>query len=275
MTISMEPSITAPEFDRLRKLAYSHFGLDLRPGKETLVESRLRKRLAQLGCRKFGEYLDHVSKDSTGSELGLMIDALTTNFTSFLREPAHFEFLEKTILPALQKRQEVQLWCAGCATGEEPYSVLFSVCEHAPGKKVKILATDISTKALAVASQGVYAEDKISSLPVSWRARYLQKGDGQWSGHFRVKPSYRAAIEFRRVNLMESFDKLPRVPLIFCRNVMIYFDRPTQSDLVKRFAERLEPGGYLLIGHSEGLFSTQGALEYVRPATYRKPGTLA
>ena len=204
-----------------------------------------------------------------------MIDALTTNFTSFLREPAHFEFVERSVLPALKKRSEIQIWCAGCATGEEPYSVLFSVSEQLPEKKVRILATDISTKALGVATQGVYADDKISSLPTAWKAKYLQKGDGQWRGHFRVKPAFRSAIEFRRVNLMESFDKLPRFPLIFCRNVMIYFDRPTQSDLVKRFADRLEPGGYLLIGHSEGLFSTQGALEYVRPATYRKPGTLA
>lgn len=271
----MDLTISAPEFQRLRQLAYSHFGLDLRPGKETLVESRLRKRLTQLGCRKFGEYLDRVVSDSSGDELGLLIDALTTNFTSFLREPDHFEFLTRAILPALQKRPALQIWCAGCATGEEPYSILFAVSEQAPAKRIQILATDISTRALEVAQRGVYAGEKVDSLPLPWKAKYFQKGDGQWAGHFRVKPVYRAMIEFRRLNLMEPFSELPRFPVIFCRNVMIYFDRPTQSDLVKRFADRLEPGGFLLIGHSEGLFSAQGKLDYVRPATYRRPGRLA
>lgn len=271
----MDTAITAREFERLRTLAYTSFGLDLRPGKETLVESRLRKRLTQLGCRRFGDYLDRVAQDSSGSELGLMIDALTTNFTSFLREPAHFEFLEETVLPALKKRSTIRIWCAGCATGEEPYSVIFSLCEQAPGKDVRILATDISSKALNAAAQGVYSEEKISGVPAPWRAKYFQKGGGQWAGHFRVKQEYRWAIEFRRLNLMEAFDQLPQFPVIFCRNVMIYFDRVTQANLVTRLAGRLEPGGYLLIGHSEGLFNAQGALEYDRPATYRKPGTLA
>lgn len=271
----MHPAITAPEFERLRHLTHSHFGLDLRPGKETLVEARLRKRLAQLGCRRFGDYLDRVARDSSGGELSLMIDALTTNFTGFLREPAHFEFLGQTILPALKKRPEIRIWCAGCATGEEPYSVLFSLYERAPGKQVRILATDISTKALGAAAQGVYSEEKMASLPAPWRAKYFQRGGGQWAGQFRVKQDCRWAVEFRRLNLMEPFHQLPRFPLIFCRNVMIYFDRATQANLVARLADRLEPGGYLLIGHSEGLFNSQGALEYDRPATYRKRGTLA
>lgn len=256
-------------------MAHSVFGLDLRPGKEALVSARLSKRLRTLGLSGVRSYLEAVKADRTGAELAMLIDALTTNYTSFFREPQHFEFLSSTVLPELAARPSFHIWSAGCATGEEPYSILFHTADTLGGEPASVLrltATDISTRALEVASAGIYPEQRLREMPPSWPKRYFLRGAGASQGSIRVRPEWRQRITFQRLNLMEDFSHVPPCSVIFCRNVMIYFDKPTQESLVRRFAGRLEPGGWLFIGHSEGLMGIQHGLESVRPAIYRKPG---
>jgi chemotaxis protein methyltransferase CheR len=239
-------AITQREFERIRRLAYEKFGLDLKNGKQDLVSARLGKKIRDGNFRSFEEYYQHVVSDETGEALISMIDALTTNFTSFLREPAHFEFLAKKVLPGLRNRDQVNIWSAACSTGEEPYTLAFSLLDDlamVPRPRIHILATDISTKALETARNAVYPAERFAGFPPSWLPKFLLRGHGRWEGWYRVKPQVLSLFEFRRLNLIEPFSHPSPFALIFCRNVMIYFDKPTQEVLVNRLAEWLEPGG--------------------------------
>jgi chemotaxis protein methyltransferase CheR len=201
-----------------------------------------------------------------------LLDALTTNFTSFLREPAHFEFLRKSILPNLEG--PIRIWSAGCSTGEEPFTIAFSLIEElgpAAFWRCRILAADISSHALAAARRAVYPADRFSDFPPDCLPSYLLRGTQNWDGWFRVKPSIRAMIDFRRLNLVEPFHHPQPFQVIFCRNVMIYFNKATQVDLVNRLFRSLAPGGYLFIGHSESLTGLAHPYQYIQPAVYRKP----
>jgi chemotaxis protein methyltransferase CheR len=263
------------EFEAIRRLAYDEFGLDLRQGKEELVAARLGKRMRQGGFASFDEYYRHVIGDSSGEALIGMIDALATNHTSFMREAAHFDFLRQVVLPGLRERARVELWSAACATGEEPYTLAFTLADQwgwEALRKVRILATDISAKALAAAKSAVYPAERFSTVPPGWLPRFLLRGEGRWEGHYRIKPEVRSQVEFTRLNLVERFSHPNPFPVIFCRNVMIYFDKATQEGVVNRLAGSLEPGGYLFIGHAESLTGVHHELTYVQPAIYRKPG---
>jgi chemotaxis protein methyltransferase CheR len=274
MPLIATQTVQPGEFRKIQSLTYQVAGIDLREGKEALVAARLNKRMRELGLSDVSSYLHLVEADRTGLELIALIDALTTNFTSFLREPQHFEFLRSVILPALAARDSIRIWSAGCSTGEEPYSILFHLAQSLERGRlagVELLATDISTRALGVASSGIYPVDRMRELPEAWHKRFFQRGVGEHEGMVRVREEWRSRIHFRRLNLMEEFSSVPVTNVIFCRNVMIYFDKPTQQKLVRRFAERLEPGGWLLIGHSEGLMGMEHELSYVMPAVYRKP----
>lgn len=268
-------SLSPSQFRSIRATAYQTFGLDLKPGKEALVSARISKRLRELGLRKVDEYLRLVETDATGGELVRLIDALTTNYTSFGREPAHFDVLRREVLLHEGRRaRDLKIWSAGCATGEEPYTILMHVVDtlgEAALSTVRLVASDISNKALEAARAGVYPQERVASLPQPWVHRCFQQGTGASHGFVRIKENLRAAVDFRRINLMDSFHGLPRFDVIFCRNVMIYFDKPTQERLVGRFSGQLAPGGWLFIGHSEGLMGVRHDLEYVAPATYRKP----
>ncbi|WP_321475371.1 protein-glutamate O-methyltransferase CheR [uncultured Paludibaculum sp.] len=262
------------EFKRIQSLTYQMAGIDLRDGKEALVGARLNKRIRELGLKDVSSYLSVVEADRTGLELAALIDALTTNFTSFLREPQHFEFLRSVILPEMADGASLRIWSAGCATGEEPYSILFHLVQALGERRVgevEILASDISTRALTAAEAGVYPAARMRELPEEWRKRFFQRGVGTQEGMVRVRREWRSRIRFQRINLMEDLASLPRFHVIFCRNVMIYFNKATQQKLVRRFATQLESGGWLLIGHSEGLMGMEHELSYVMPATYRKP----
>lgn len=266
--------LTAREFEDFRKLAYDKFGLDLRDGKQTLVSARLGKKIRELNFGSFQEYYQHVLGDRTGEALITLIDALTTNHTSFFRESAHFDFLRQTILPNLRQRERISIWSAACSTGEEPYTIAFSLMDElgdAAIARIHILATDISTKVLATAKAAAYPASRFEGIPAHQLRRYVLRGEQRFKDWYRVKPEVRAAVDFRRLNLIESFSQVGTFPVIFCRNVMIYFDKRTQEDLVNRLAACLEPGGYLLIGHAESLNGVEHPLEYVRPAIYRRP----
>ena len=273
MALHPENEVISPhEFEQISELAYRTCGIDLKNGKQQLVQARLGRKIREGKFGSFEAYYHHVLADSSGEELAAMLDALTTNFTSFLREPAHFEFLRKTILPHL--RNPIRIWCAACSTGEEPFTIAFSVLDGLgieAGSRASILATDISTRALAWARRAAYPAERFTACPPDWLSKYLLCGAGRWQGWYRVKPAVRNMIEFRRLNLMEPFRHSQPFQVIFCRNVMIYFDKATQQNLVCRMAACLEPGGYLLIGHSESLTGLQHPYQYIQPAVYRKP----
>ncbi len=266
--------LTHQEFQQFRRLAREQFGLDLRQGKEALVSARLGRKIRELNFRSFQEYYRHVLADRTGESLIALIDALTTNHTSFFREPAHFDFMRRTVLPALRNGNRTAIWSAACSTGEEPYSIAFTILEElgqAALGRTRILATDISTRVLATARRGAYPAERFAGIPAERLRRYVLRGEQRWKDWYLVKPEVRAAVEFKRLNLLDDFSRLGSFHAIFCRNVMIYFDKPTQRDLVNRLAGNLEPGGYLLIGHAESLSGVDHPLQYLCPATYRKP----
>jgi chemotaxis protein methyltransferase CheR len=268
------PQIKEHEFLAIRQLAYEKCGLDLRQGKERLVTVRLGKHLRAGGFKSFSEYFRSVQADTTGESLIALINALTTNHTSFLREPDHFRFVNETILPELAGRKTIRIWSAASSTGEEPYSILFSVLDKIGPvfkSRVEILASDISTRVLNSARLGRYPADRVRQLPPDWVSRYLRPVVTEPANSvFEVQPDLRARVEFRRINLIEPITGVAPQPVIFCRNVMIYFDRKTQAAVVNRLTQCLEPGGYLLIGHSESLNGLDHTLKYVRPAVYRR-----
>jgi chemotaxis protein methyltransferase CheR len=258
------------EFDAICKLAHRAFGLDLKPGKEDLVAARLRSLLRTSGHGTFHAYYRSIVEDSTGESLAAMIDALATNHTSFLREPGHFEYLRRQVLPELATRDTIEIWSAACSTGEEAWSLAMLLHESSPSRRFRLCASDISSKALAFARHAVYSRERCRGIPPHWLARYFRaEGDPP---DYSVVSSLRAPVDYFRINLVEPFSWPRQFPVIFCRNVMIYFDRATQERVVRRLAECLEPGGYLFVGHAEGLAGVSHPLEYVKPAIYRKPG---
>ncbi|MBV9266128.1 MAG: protein-glutamate O-methyltransferase CheR [Acidobacteriaceae bacterium] len=266
--------LTTHEFDQFRRLAYDTAGISLQTGKEQLVSARLSKKMRELRIRSYEEYYRFVTRDTTGQALITLIDALTTNHTSFFREAAHFEFLRTNILPALRGRERISIWCAASSTGEEPYSMVFSILDELGMEalpRLNILATDISTRVLAVAQRGAYTAERFRDFPPQQLRRYLLRGEGKWRDWYMVRKEIRAVVRFERLNLMDQFSHATPFPVIFCRNVMIYFDRQTQESLVNRLANVLEPGGHLFIGHAESLNGLKQPLQYVRPAIYIKP----
>jgi chemotaxis protein methyltransferase CheR len=272
------PELSQRQFEKISKLAYEHFGLDLSHGKQSLVSARLSKRLRELGLTSFDQYFDHVTSSQGGEELTTMVDYLTTNHTNFFREPRHFELLRKTIYPALRQRPSIQIWSAACSSGEEPYSIAMSLLEEAPQEaaaKVRIRATDISTRVLERGKRGIYRYDRIQTIPEAMRSTYLLRGQSAGAESYRFKPHVRNMIEFQHLNLMEPLPAGYTCSVLFCRNILIYFDKPTQQRVIERLSACIEEGGYLLIGHSESLNNISHDLTYLSPATYRKTGQLS
>ena len=269
------PTLSEREYGNITRLAYEHFGLDLGSSKQGLVAARLGKTMRLLGLKSFQQYYDYVKADRTGAALSVMVDHLTTNHTSFFREPRHFEFLRKTIFPALHLNSRIDIWSAACSSGEEPYSIAMSLLEESPREaaaKVRIKATDISTRVLDKARRGVYETERCSGIPPALLQRYLIQDKAEGAHAFRFRDDIRSMIDFEHLNLMGQLPQGYRCSVIFCRNIMIYFDKLTQQSLVQRLSLHLEDGGYLLIGHSESLNNISHGLDYVSPATYRKPG---
>lgn len=266
--------LTPAEFGRISRLAYDTFGLDLRAGKESLVTARLAKIIREAGCRSFDEFYKKVQADPSGDHMVRLIDALTTNHTSFFRESAHFDYLRTVILPGMQNRF-LEVWSAACSSGEEPYSlamVLLEAMGPQAVKRVRILATDISTRVLAQAQKAVYPAERFEGMPAALLRKYWLRGERDWAGWYRAKKDLRSMVEFRRLNLVEQHPPVGRFPVIFCRNVMIYFDRPTQQKVVNHLVRCLEPGGHLFIGHAETLNGVSHSLRYIRPACFRNAG---
>jgi chemotaxis protein methyltransferase CheR len=255
-------------------IAYEVAGINFSANKRSMVEGRLGKRLRQLDC-DLGDYVQRVRKDP--KELTAMLDLLTTNHTAWRREPGHFDDLERRVLPAVAKAQHgasrprLRLWCAAAATGEEPWTIALSLLRALPDIArwdVAMLATDISTRALERAKAGRYDEGRIDALSSADRALAVEQVEPGPPAMFAVKPQLRALVNFARLNLMEPWPIKGPFDCIFCRNVMIYFDHPTQEKLVNRMAGLLVKGGTLYVGHSESLSAIKHPLRSLGPATY-------
>ena len=268
------PALSDREFKRIGALCHKHFGLDLREGKQSVVQARLSSQLRVLNLPTVQAFCDHLTSDRTGRALTTLVELLTTHHTGFFREPRHFDLLRKIIYPTLRRRPLIHIWSAACSTGEEPYSIAMSLLEENRSQaeaKVRIRASDISHRVLERGRQGVYAAETLREVPAPLIPRYLLKGRQNASGTYRFKSEVRSMIAFEHLNLVEALAPGYRCSVLFCRNVMIYFDKPTQQDLVRRLCEHLEPGVYFLVGYSESLHSLSHELEFVGPATYRKP----
>lgn len=273
----MIPELSDSEFKKLSQLVYQHAGIHLPPQKKELVRSRLTRFLRSRNLPSFHEYYQMVLEDSTGLELVNLLDAISTNMTSFWREPKHFEFLGQELLPALLQQSRGahhwRFWSAGCSSGEEPYTmamVLMNALAQKDLSGVKIYASDINTQVLNQAQRGIYPMNRVEPLSQEWRRRFFQKGVSQWEGYVRIKPEVKQLVEFFRFNLMDPFPFKEEIDVIFCRNVMIYFEKATQTELVRKFHNCLKPGGYLFIGHSESLCNVSHQFAYVKPTIYRK-----
>jgi chemotaxis protein methyltransferase CheR len=271
-------TLKTSEFRLISQLAHERFGLELKGGKEALVAARLGKFLRKGGFKTFDEYYRHVLADKTGDALTGLIDSLTTNHTSFLREKAHFEFLARAAVEEFKNVGTVEIWCAASSSGEEPYTIAMCMSDTltragAARRDFRILATDISTRVLGIAKRGVYPVDRFNDLPDAWRKAFLLRGAGDSKGLFKFKPELMSRISFEQLNLIQPFPHRKLFNVIFCRNVMMYFDKATQENIVQRMSACLEPGGYLFVGHSESLTGVEHELKYVRPATYRKEAT--
>jgi len=266
------------EFSLFSRLVYEKAGINLHEGKKELVRSRLSRRLRAKKMTRFKEYYKFLMADESGEELIHMLDAISTNLTSFFREPKHFAFLELTALPTLidndkSRKRQLNIWSAGCSSGEEPYTL--SICLHEfaqsrPELNFRVLATDISTRMLATANNGIYHESQVQTIAPDILRKYFQRGQRNWTSHYRIKSFVRKTVEFSRLNLMEPFPFSTKFQVIFCRNVMIYFDKETQSRLVNKYYDCLAPGGFLFIGHSESLMGTEHRFKYVQPTIYQK-----
>jgi chemotaxis protein methyltransferase CheR len=261
-------------FQAFQQIAYRKAGIFLRPGKAALVQARLAKRLRELGLGSEREYLHRLQADE-GDELVVFLDSISTNFTKFFREPDHFQTLQdwaRAGLAAGQRR--FRFWCAGCSSGEEPYTAAMVLDGVLEGRDWKILATDISTRVLTRAATAVYGEEELEPIPASYRSRYLEPAapDGAGAPRHAISRRLRERIVFRRLNLsVHPYPMNGPLDAVFCRNVMIYFDRPMRAGLVGEIERLLRPGAPLFIGHSETLNGIATRLRAERPSVYRQP----
>ncbi len=272
-----EFEFSGTDFDRVRAMIYRHAGISLNPSKQSMVYSRLARRLRALGCPGFGPYLDALESDRAGAgEWQEFVNALTTNLTSFYREAHHFPIVAEHAL-ARAAHGPVRLWCCAASTGEEPYTMAITMMEAFGSltPPVSILATDIDTAVLAKAERGVYAAEVVEKLPAALLKRYFLRGRGEQQGLARVRPEVRALVSFKALNLLDSRWPLEtRFDAIFCRNVMIYFDKPTQHGVLEKLAARLTPQGLLFAGHSENFTQARDLFELQGKTVYRLAASL-
>jgi chemotaxis protein methyltransferase CheR len=266
------------DFEKISRLVYEQCGIYLHEGKKELVKARLGKRLRAGSYKSFTDYYQFVTTEEGTDELISMIDSISTNLTSFFREESHFVRLRHIIQSTIEKsghrgsKNSFKIWSAGCSTGEEPYTLAITLQEATghKGLESSILATDISTKVLQIAEAGIYAQERTKGIALPILKKYFQVGTGQSEGHVRVKNELKSMIRFQRFNLMDSFGAHNDYDIIFCRNVMIYFDKKTQNVLVNKFYNSLKIGGHFFVGHSESLTGLKHQFNYVEPSVYLK-----
>lgn len=261
------------EFNNLAYFVKSNYGVNLYQ-KRVLIEGRMQQVLNGKDFNSFSQYYDFLIGDKTGSAIEELMNKLTTNYTFFMREISHFNFLREEVLPYLAENsdRDFRIWSAGCSSGEEPYTIAMVIDDFFKGNKgyrdTKILATDISTKVLNIAKEGIYENEQLTGLSIDFKNKYFAKGKENKS---IINDKIKNEVIFRKFNLMqEIFPFKKKFHVIFCRNVMIYFDGETKDRLIKRFYDSLENGGYLFIGHSESLNYKETDYKYIMPSVYRK-----
>lgn len=265
--------LTDKEFATLRDYVLNNFGIDLSK-KRVLIQGRLTATLNQKGFTNYTDYIDFVMKDKSGTEVNLLLNKLTTNLTYFMREKEHFEFIRDVVLPEFDRtggKREIRVWSAGCSSGEEPYTLAMTIMDYYGSKpgapKISILASDISQKVLGKAQQGIYQAEGLKDLPRGWEGKFFDKmADGQ----FRVKDTVRSKITYKTVNLMDPFRFSAPFELLFCRNVMIYFEKQRKIDLINRFYQWVRPGFYFFISHSENVDRGESKFRMVKPSIFRR-----
>jgi len=275
----MENELRDSLFQRFSDLVYERCGINLHEGKKALLQARLNRRLRSTGIGSYEEYFKYITSSGNPGEFVHFLDSISTNLTYFFREPQHFDFLEQTALPELiakkqkERDSKIRIWSSCCSTGEEPYSLAMCMLGHLQDISkwdVRILATDISTRTLEAASRGVYSEEKVQKVPPAFRHLNFHKIAGSnGRPEYEIAPHIKRLVTFHRLNLKDPYPFNGRFDFIFCRNVMIYFDKKTQQELVNKMASFLNPGGYLYVGHSESLTGLVHKLTYVRPAIFR------
>lgn len=283
--LSQIAPITDREFDDFRDLIFQEAGIHLSEAKRALLTGRLTKRLAALGYRRFGDYYKHLTEGRDPEEMVRMLDCVCTNETHFFREPQHFQYLETQVFPQWKAQgraggapYHIHVWSAACSTGEEPYTLAMVLLKHFPfgsGWKVSVLGTDLSTRVLAQARQGVWPVAKSSEIPTEHLREYMWRGVNEDEGKMMAGPELRRVVRFARLNLMRN-DPAPGGPfdLIFCRNVMIYFNLEGKKQVVQRLLRQMNPQGYFFSGHSESLAEVAPTLKRVSSSVYRRPTAL-
>lgn len=271
-------SLSMRDFNRLSKFIYDELGIKMPAAKKTMLEARLQKRLRALDIHSYGEYCDFLFSDrGVDEEMVQMIDLVTTNKTDFFREPEHFDYLLNKVLPEWEHRhggKKLMVWSAGCSSGEEPYTlamVLSEFAESCPGFRFEILATDISTRVLEKAKLAIYEQERVIPVPMPLKKKYLLRSRDKNNPKVRIVPGLRDKVRFRRLNFMDGdFGMREQLDIIFCRNVIIYFDRQTQERLLNHFYRHMAPGSHIFMGHSETLSGLNVPLTAVHPTVYRK-----
>ena len=269
------PVLTPDDMAAIARLVYDRSGIRLTDMKTALVNARLQKRLRARGFNTFGAYVDHVRKDPSGAEQLALVDALTTNKTSFFRESDHFRFLAEQIVPELLAHRTASIsgWSAGCATGEEPYSLVMTLLDALQGRgacEIDMLASDVSSTALVAARRGVYPLDAVHDVAEETLRRYFERGVGEQEGLARVRLAVRQLVHFEHVNLLEPRRMTRPRDFIWCRNTLMYFDRPARQQAVASLVSNLAPHGYLFVSHAENLAGLDHDLHRVAPAVYRR-----
>ncbi|MEJ1355430.1 MAG: protein-glutamate O-methyltransferase CheR [Candidatus Sedimenticola sp. (ex Thyasira tokunagai)] len=270
--IAREFHFTRSDFDYLRKLVSNHTGIILSENKYDMLYSRLVRRIRHLGLSSFAEYVELI-RSGHQQEFIQLVNAITTNLTHFFREPHHFDYLRDRVLPTAMEDRCLRIWSAGCATGEEPYSIAITLLEALPANSdvdLRVLATDLDSHALQTAREGVFPVERIEGVSLARRHRWFLRGKGGKRGDVRVKPELQRVIQFNTLNLIQEWPIHAGFNAIFCRNVLIYFDKPTKDRIVERFANVLQPGGYLFLGHSESLIGATQQFEAVGRTSYRR-----
>jgi len=261
------------EFNAITSYIHSNYGVDLRK-KRHLIEGRLSNHIAQLGYTNYMDYFEFVKSDKKNEEATVLINKLTTNHTYFLRESEHFDYYKKHVLPWIEettKARDLRVWSAGCSSGQEPYTLSMITRDYLSNSlgswDSTILASDISDKVLSIAKSGVYSKEELSKVPLEWKKKYFVDYDEEF---MRVSDALRKGVAYRNFNLLSRFQFKKPFQAIFCRNVMIYFDKPTKNEIVRKFYDSLLPGGYFFIGQSESLASVDHSFKYVQPSIYQK-----
>lgn len=272
-------TLSLEDFKRLSSFIFQEYGIKMPEVKRTMLQSRLHKRLRELNMTNYKEYVDFVfSKEGQDNEVIHMIDVVSTNKTDFFREPVHFDFLHNTALNDLlngdRPTRNLKIWSAGCSSGEEPYTLAMSINEYLlqhPGFDFSILATDISSRILKSAVEAVYKENRVETLPLQIKKRYLLKSKDRENPTVRIVPELRRKVTFQRLNFMDTHYNVPdSMDIIFCRNVLIYFDRETQEKVINKLCTKLKPDGYFFLGHSESITNFNVPLKQLKPTIFKK-----